>query len=152
MKTYWGSGGRDSRILILGSNGGECSTSRSDRFTPGERVPSTHWTEGRVDPTIGLDAVAMKKFPVYPCRKLYSGLPARSLVTILTELYQNNLNIRLNLFLNRSIILEGYYPKFFLWECSDEFVKFYVFEFVFEFKLFSRNSDSKNRPVVREFT
>jgi hypothetical protein len=29
--------------------GGEWSTSRPGRFTPGERAPGTHWTGGWVD-------------------------------------------------------------------------------------------------------
>jgi hypothetical protein len=37
--------------------GGEWSTSRPVRFTPGERVPSTHWTGGWVDPIGRLDDV-----------------------------------------------------------------------------------------------
>jgi hypothetical protein len=34
--------------------GGEWSASRSDRFTPGERSPGTHWI-GWVNPRAGLD-------------------------------------------------------------------------------------------------
>jgi len=35
---------------------------------------------------VGLDAVAKKKKHHYPCRELNAGHPARSLVSILTEL------------------------------------------------------------------
>jgi hypothetical protein len=35
--------------------GGEWSTSRPGRFTPGERATGTHWTVGWVDLRAGLD-------------------------------------------------------------------------------------------------
>jgi hypothetical protein len=35
--------------------GGELSASRPVHFTPGERVPGTHWIDGWVDPRAGLD-------------------------------------------------------------------------------------------------
>jgi hypothetical protein len=35
----------------------EWSASRSGRFTPGERAPSTHWVGGYVDPRAGVDNV-----------------------------------------------------------------------------------------------
>jgi hypothetical protein len=38
-------------------HGGEWSTSRPGRFTPGERVPGTHWIGGLVGPRAGLDVV-----------------------------------------------------------------------------------------------
>jgi hypothetical protein len=34
--------------------GGEWSTPRPCRFTPGERAPGTHWIGGWVDPRAGL--------------------------------------------------------------------------------------------------
>jgi hypothetical protein len=37
--------------------GGEWSASRPGLFTPGERVPGTHWIGGWVDPRAGLDDV-----------------------------------------------------------------------------------------------
>jgi hypothetical protein len=37
--------------------GGERSASRPNRFTPGERTPSTHWIVGWVDARAGLDHV-----------------------------------------------------------------------------------------------
>jgi hypothetical protein len=36
-------------FLISALVGGEWSTSRPGRFTPGERAPGTHWTGGWVD-------------------------------------------------------------------------------------------------------
>jgi hypothetical protein len=36
---------------------GEWSASRPGRFTPGEKVPGTHWIGGCVDPRAGLDNV-----------------------------------------------------------------------------------------------
>jgi len=43
------------------------------------------WVGGWVGPKAGLDAVAKGKI-LFPCRKLNPGLPARHLVTTLTEL------------------------------------------------------------------
>jgi hypothetical protein len=46
--------------------GGERSTSRLSRFTPGERVPGTHWREGGVGPRTGLDDVENRKLLPLP--------------------------------------------------------------------------------------
>jgi hypothetical protein len=43
--------------------GGEWSASGPGRFTPGERVPSTHWIGGLVDPRAGLDDVENRNGP-----------------------------------------------------------------------------------------
>jgi len=43
MKTYWGSGGIDPRILNVGADGGRWSVSRAGRFISGIRVPGTNW-------------------------------------------------------------------------------------------------------------
>jgi hypothetical protein len=51
-------GGVDVQIhifLISALAGGEWSTSRPSRFTPGERTPGTHLIGGWVDPGAGLD-------------------------------------------------------------------------------------------------
>jgi hypothetical protein len=46
---------------------------------PGERVPGTHWIEGRVDPRAGLDDVEEKKFLTLTGLELRPlGRPARS--------------------------------------------------------------------------
>jgi hypothetical protein len=37
--------------------GGEWSAARSDRFTPGERTPNTHWIRGWAGSRTGLDDV-----------------------------------------------------------------------------------------------
>jgi hypothetical protein len=66
-------------------DGGEWSASRSGRFTPGKRAPGTHWIGSRVDFRAGLYSVAKRKIPT-PCRESNSARPARSLVTMLTEL------------------------------------------------------------------
>jgi hypothetical protein len=59
--------------------GGEWSASRSGRFTPGERAPSTHWTGGWGDPTAGLDDVGKRKFLTIPGLELWQlGRPVRS--------------------------------------------------------------------------
>jgi hypothetical protein len=42
-------------LLTSALAGSEWSASRSGRFTPGERVPGTHWIEGCVDLRTGLD-------------------------------------------------------------------------------------------------
>jgi hypothetical protein len=50
MKTY---GGVDLWMHVFLTSalvGGEWLASRSDRFTPGERVPDTHWIRGWVAP------------------------------------------------------------------------------------------------------
>jgi hypothetical protein len=46
--------------------GDECSASRRCCFTPGERVPGTHWIAGRVGPRAGLDDVEKRKFLYLP--------------------------------------------------------------------------------------
>jgi hypothetical protein len=46
--------------------GGEWSTSRPGRFTPGERVPGTHWIGGWVDLRAGLDDLENRKFLTLP--------------------------------------------------------------------------------------
>jgi hypothetical protein len=53
MKAY---GGVDVQIHIFLTSalvGGEWSASRPGNFTPGERVPGTHWIGGWVDPRAG---------------------------------------------------------------------------------------------------
>jgi hypothetical protein len=59
--------------------GGEWLTSRPGRFTPGERVPGTHWVGGWVDPRTGLDDVEKRKFLILPGLELrFLGRPFRS--------------------------------------------------------------------------
>jgi hypothetical protein len=53
----WGSGGIAPPFLTSELDGGEWPASCPSRFTPGERVPGTHWTGGWVSPRAGLDAV-----------------------------------------------------------------------------------------------
>jgi len=65
------------------------------RFTPRPlhlrgKSPGNHWIGGWLGPRAGLDAMAKRKIP-YPCRVSNSGRPARSLVTILTELFRLHL-------------------------------------------------------------
>jgi hypothetical protein len=67
-------------FLKLALDGGEWSASRPGRFTP-----ATHWIWGWVGAKTGMDAVAKRKIP-NPLRELNPGRPARSLVTIPTEL------------------------------------------------------------------
>jgi hypothetical protein len=50
-----GSGCIDPLFLTSALVGGEWSTSRPGRFTPGERVPGTHWIGDWVDLGAGLD-------------------------------------------------------------------------------------------------
>jgi hypothetical protein len=52
-----GNGGIASSFLTSALDGGECSASRSGRFTPCERAPHTHGIGGWVGPRAGLDAV-----------------------------------------------------------------------------------------------
>jgi hypothetical protein len=59
--------------------GGEWSDSRPGHFTPGERVPGTHWIGGWVSPRAGLDDVEKRKFLTLPGFELQPlGCPARS--------------------------------------------------------------------------
>jgi hypothetical protein len=46
--------------------GGEWSTSRPGRFTPGERAPGNHWIGGCVDLRAGLDDLEKRKFLTLP--------------------------------------------------------------------------------------
>jgi hypothetical protein len=66
-------GGVDVEIHIYFTSalaGGEWSASRPGRFTPGERVPCTHWIGGWVDPRAGLDNMENRKFLTLPGLKL----------------------------------------------------------------------------------
>jgi len=56
MRAYGWRRHRDTLILNLGTDGGECRVSPSGRFNHGERIPSTHWTGG-----------TNKKFQVWEC-------------------------------------------------------------------------------------
>jgi hypothetical protein len=52
----------DTLFLTLALVGGEWWASCTDHFTPGERVPSTHWIGGWMDPRASLDDVGKRKF------------------------------------------------------------------------------------------
>jgi hypothetical protein len=59
--------------------GGEWSTSRPGRFTPGERAPGTHWIGSWVDLRAGLNDLEKRKFLTPPGLELRPlGRPARS--------------------------------------------------------------------------
>jgi hypothetical protein len=59
--------------------GGEWSTSRPCRFTPGERAPGTHWIGGWLDLRVGLDDLEETKFLTLPGLELrFLGRPARN--------------------------------------------------------------------------
>jgi hypothetical protein len=63
MKAY--GGGVDVQIHIFSTSaviGSEWSASRPGRFSPGERVPGTHWIGCWVDPRTGLDDVEKREF------------------------------------------------------------------------------------------
>jgi hypothetical protein len=49
-------------LLTLALEGGECSTSRPNRFTPGVTVHSAHCIGGGVDPIVGLDTLETEKY------------------------------------------------------------------------------------------
>jgi hypothetical protein len=55
--------------LTSALDGGEWSASGPSRFTPGERVHSTHWIGGWVGPRAVLDAVVKRKKIPSPRRK-----------------------------------------------------------------------------------
>jgi hypothetical protein len=59
--------------------GGEWSTSRPWRYTPGKDPPGIHWIGGWVGPRVGLDAVEKRKFLTLPGLQLRTlRRPARS--------------------------------------------------------------------------
>jgi hypothetical protein len=59
--------------------GGQWSASHPGHFTPGERVPGTHWTKGWVDLRTGLHNVERrKKLPLPGLELRHLGLRARS--------------------------------------------------------------------------
>jgi len=73
----------DPRILNLSARWSEWSASRPGRFTPAERATGTHSTGGWMGPNAGLDVVGRRKIPS-PCLESNPGIPARSLVAILS--------------------------------------------------------------------
>jgi len=62
MVTHWGNESVGPRILKLGTIW-EWLAPRSDHFTPGQRVPDTHWIGGWVGYRAVLNAVAKKENP-----------------------------------------------------------------------------------------
>jgi hypothetical protein len=84
-KVYWGSRCIAPLILNLGARWGEWSASRPGCFIPGKTTPDTHCTGGWVGPRAGLDDVTKRKI-LNPYRESNPGCPARSLVTVSTEL------------------------------------------------------------------
>jgi hypothetical protein len=79
MKAY---GGVDIQLHVFLTSalvGGEWSTSRPDRFTPGGKVPVTHWIGGWVDPRTCLHDVEKGKILTLPELELRPlDRPARS--------------------------------------------------------------------------
>jgi hypothetical protein len=79
MKAY---GGMDVYIHIFLNSAlvrGNWSASRPGRFTPGERVPRTHWRGGRVGHRAGLDDVEKREILSLSGLELRPlGLPASS--------------------------------------------------------------------------
>jgi hypothetical protein len=58
--------------------GSECSASRPEHFTPGERVPGTRWIGGWVGLRAGLDYMEKIKLLTLPGLELrHLGRPAR---------------------------------------------------------------------------
>jgi hypothetical protein len=65
----------------------EWSTARADRFVPGQKGLSVHWVTGWVGPKlIWTRQQKEEKSLHYPYQESNPDRPARSLVTILTEL------------------------------------------------------------------
>jgi hypothetical protein len=87
MKTYGGVEMYFHAFLTSALGIGDWSASHTSRFTLGKRTSSTHCVGGWVGPRAGLNVASEGKSPVL-CRELYSGLPFRSLHTILTELFR----------------------------------------------------------------
>jgi hypothetical protein len=79
MKIYEGVDVWIHAFLISALVGSEWSVSRSGRFTPGERAPSTHWTRGWMGPGANLDAMVKRKCLIIPGLELRPlGRPASS--------------------------------------------------------------------------
>jgi hypothetical protein len=79
MKAYVGVDVEIHIFLTLALVGGEWSTSRPGRFTPGERGPGTHWIGGWVDLRAGPDDLEERKFFTLPGLELRPlGRPVRS--------------------------------------------------------------------------
>jgi hypothetical protein len=78
MQAY-GSGCINPPFLASAPVGGEWSTSRPGRFTPGEIAPGTNWIGGWVDLRAGLDDLEKRKFLATPGLELRPlGRPTRS--------------------------------------------------------------------------
>jgi hypothetical protein len=82
MKTYGRSSSIAPPLLTLALNVDQQSALCSRYFTTGERVPSTHWTQGWVGPKAGLDAVENGKnlLPLLGTESQFNGHPACSLL------------------------------------------------------------------------
>jgi hypothetical protein len=66
-------------IFLTSALVGQWSASRPCRFTPGERIPGTHWIGGRVDLRAGLDDMEKKTFVTLQGLELRTlGRPARN--------------------------------------------------------------------------
>jgi hypothetical protein len=79
MKVYRGVDVEIHIFLTSALAGGERLASCPDCFTPGERIPSTHWAGGWVDPRAGLDDMEKRKFLTLPGLELQPlGHPAHS--------------------------------------------------------------------------
>jgi hypothetical protein len=69
MKAYKGVDVYIHVFLTSALVGGEWSPSRTSRFTPRERTPSTHLIGGWVGPTTNLDNLEKRKFLTLPNSK-----------------------------------------------------------------------------------
>jgi hypothetical protein len=85
MNMYGGVEVQPHSFLTSALDGSEYSASRPGRITPAERAPGTHWIRGWVGPRASLDTAGAKgkRTFIFPAG---TGRPARSLVTVLTEL------------------------------------------------------------------
>jgi hypothetical protein len=74
-------------------DGGEWSTSRLDRYTPGETDTGTHLIGVWVDPRAGLNAMNYKKsLALQAIEPRLLGPPVRSVVAIPTEVFNSRKN------------------------------------------------------------
>jgi hypothetical protein len=76
MKAYEGVDILIHIFLTSALAGGEWSTSRPGRFTPGEIAPGTHWIGGWVGPRTAMEKKQFLTLPGLELRSL--GRPARS--------------------------------------------------------------------------
>jgi hypothetical protein len=81
-----GGGGVAPLFFTSALDGDEWTVSRLDRFTPGERVPCTHWIDGWLSPITDLDDMEKRKILSLP------GIEPRAIMNVNSEYFENILS------------------------------------------------------------